>query len=66
MSQGTNQITEKYINIYNLVDILKIDSTFQTMWVDTSLLNCEVEAASQLHTQNSCVFPPVFCQNLFH
>jgi len=46
------------------MDILKIVSMWQTTWVDISLFNCEVETASQLHTQNRCVFPRLCCQNV--
>jgi len=56
---------EKHIKFYKLIKNLKIVSTFQTMWVDSSLLNCETDTALQLHTQNNYVIPPECCQNLY-
>ena len=63
-SEGIIWITGRHIIFYQLMDILRLVSTFQTTWIDTSLLNCEVEAVSQLHTQNSCVFTRVCWQNI--
>jgi len=64
-SDGRIWITLKYISFYNLMDIINIVSTFQTMSIDTNLLNCECETASRLHKQNSCVFPTVLTQTIW-